>query len=266
MRRAAFGLVLLLSVGCQNIALKPWAYPTEVGQTFEAAGPLLEALAARRGRFVSLTARARFTLRTPNQELVADHAVVVRKDRALRLETLSPLGQPTAILVATDERVRWVDTAGGRHWDGPSSSQALERLVRVPLGLEEMVAILSGTLPPEDDVAPARLEQEPVGATYRLFIPGKSPAEWREVVVARRDLTIRSRTCFDANGRETLRVRNERFRVFNGYPMPMRVEVALPEREVFLTVEFRRMRVNQPLDPEIFDLPIPPGSQRITLE
>ena len=266
MRCAALGLVVLLCVGCQGGVVAPWAVPARVGRTFDTPGPLMAVLAQRRGRLATLKARARFTLRTPEQDISADHAVVLRAGRALRLETLSPLGQPTGILVATGDRIRWVEPLSGRYWDGPMSSEAIGRVTGLPLDLEEMVAILTGTLPPVADPSDVRLEHEPGGKAYRLLIE-EGPMAGRQVaVVARRDLTVRSRIRYDARGREVLRVTNDRFRVIGGYPFPWREEVTLPHRTLSLTVDYQWVRLNQDVSDELFELPIPPGAQRIEWE
>lgn len=266
MRAAALGLVMLLCVGCQGGVVAPWAVPARVERTFDTPGALLDALTQRRGRLATLKARARFTLRTPEQDISADHAVVMRAGRALRLETLSPLGQPTGILVATGDRVRWVEPLSSRYWDGPISSEIIGRLTGVPLDLEEMVAILSGALPPVADPGDVRLEHEPGADVYRLHIREGALVDRQVVVVARRDLTVRSRNRYDAGGREVLRVKNDRFRAIEGYPFPLREEVALPHRALSLTVEYQWVRLNQGVSDELFELPIPPGARRIEWE
>ncbi len=266
MRCAGLGLVILLCVGCKGGVLAPWAIPARVEQTFEAPGPLLEALAERRGQLADLTARARLTLRTPEQDLSADHALVIRGRRSLRLETLSPLGQPIGILVAAGNHIRWVDPFRARYWEGPSSRDTIERFTGVPLDLEELVAILAGTIPPVADTANLRLEQESGENAYRLLIPEGPVASRQVVVVSRRDLTVLSRTRYDANGREVLRVKNGRFRPIEGYTLPLLVEVDLPQRHLSLTVDYQLVKVNQGAGEDVFELPIPPGAQRMVLE
>jgi outer membrane lipoprotein-sorting protein len=266
MRAAALGLVVLLCVGCQGRIVAPWAVPARVERTFDTPGALLDVLAQRRSGLDTLKARARFTLRTPDHDVSADHAVVLRAGRALRLETLSPLGQPTGILVATGDRIRWVEPLSSRYWDGPMSSETIGRLTGLPLGLEEMVAILAGALPPVSGSSDVRLEKEPGADAYRLHIREEAPAGRQVAVVARRDLTVRTRNRYDAAGREVLRVKNDRFRAIGGYPFPLREEVSLPHRELSLTVEYQWVRLNQGVSDELFDLPIPPGARRIEWE
>lgn len=267
MRGLILGLVLLVLGGCQGRVSAPWATPPKVEQGFDAPEPLLDALAQRRDRLLDLKAKARFTLRTPDQELSADHVVVIGGRRSLRMETLSPIGQPTGLLVARDDRIRWVDTAGGRYWDGPASRETLERLIGVPLAPDEIVAILQGGLPPVTDTTKVRLEKDPGEKAYRLVFPAEPMTRRREeVLVARRDLTIRSLTRYDAEGKEVLKVLYGRFRTFRDYPFALRVEVELPQRDLSLTVDYQKVLVNQNVGEGMFELPIPPGSKRITLE
>jgi hypothetical protein len=134
------------------------------------------------------------------------------------------------------------------------------------LDLEELVAILAGTIPPVADTANLRLEQKSGENAYRLLIPEGPVASRQMVVVSRRDLTVLSRTRYDANGREVLRVKNGRFRPIEGYPLPLLVEVDLPQRHLSLTVDYQLVRVNQGTGEQVFELPIPPGAQRMVLE
>ena len=263
MRVLALGLALLLVAGCQGRVFSPFATPSKVEERFESPEPLLEALAQRRALLTDLKARARFTLRTPEQELAADHAVVFSGESSLRLESLSPLGQPTALLVAHGGHLRWVDPVGGRYWDGPASEEVLERLIGVPLAPKEMVAILAGSIPPGAVAVGPYLDDESGGAAYRFSL--STGQEVEEVEVASRDLTVLSRRRYDADGHEVLRVSFGNFRDFDDYPLPLLVEVALPERDYRLKVEYQKVLANQSVEEGIFDLPIPPGSRRIHL-
>jgi outer membrane lipoprotein-sorting protein len=264
MRAVASALVLLLLAGCQGRVLSPWATPPKVEQAFDAPKPLLEALARRRSRLADLKARTRLTLRTPEQELTVQQALVLKGLNSLRLETLSPMGQPTGILVAKDDHIRWVDPVGGRYWDGPASQEALERLVGVPMVPEEMVAILAGALPAGTEAAHALLEPAPGEGVYRLSMSAAGLTE--VVVVDEADLTVRSRVRYDADGRELLRVTYGRFRNLQDYPFPLLVELTLPQRDYHLKVDYQKVLLNQEVDDGLFDLPIPPGSTKVALE
>lgn len=264
MRAAAFALALLLVAGCRGRILSPWANPPKVERSFSTAGPLLEEMARRRARLEDLKAITQLTLRTPEQELTVHQAVVLKGLNSLRLETLSPIGQPTGILVARDDHIRWVDPVGGRYWDGPASQEALDRLVGMPLFPDEMVAILAGALPPRADVASAVLEPAPMDSAYRLTIAAGDLTE--QVLVDEADLTVRSRTRYDADGREVLRVLYGRFRDIQEYPFPLRVELTLPQSDYRMKIDYQRVLLNQAVEEGLFDLPIPPGSKRVTLE
>lgn len=264
MRGLALGLALLLLVaGCQGRVFSPLATPEKVEVRFESPEPLIEALAQRRALLTDLKARALFTLRTPEQEIAAEHAVVLSGESSLRLESLSPMGQPTGLLVAHGGHLRWVDPVGGRYWDGPASEEALERLAGVPLDPTEMVAILAGSIPPGAVAVGPYLEGEPGGGAYRFSL--STGGEVEEVEVASRDLTVLSRRRYNSDGHEVLRVSFSNFRDFDDYPLPLLVEVALPERDYRLKVEYQKVLANQKVDEGIFDLPIPPGSRRVQL-
>jgi outer membrane lipoprotein-sorting protein len=264
MRGVVLGLALLLLGGCQGRILSPFATPPKVGQTFKGPEPLLKALVQRRGTLAALKARARFTLRTSDQELVADHVVVLSGPSSLRLETLSPVGQPTSLLVAKGDRIRWVDPVGGRHWDGLASRGTLERLTGVPLAPAEMVAILAGALPVGSEEASPLMEGQTQDGTYQLLLTADQQTE--KVIVASSDLTILSRTRYTAGGKEALRVVYGRFRHISDYPVPLTIEVELPQKDYHLRVDYQKVLVNQEVDEELFELPIPPGSKKVTLD
>jgi outer membrane lipoprotein-sorting protein len=258
------GLLLATLAGCRAQGGLPSALPPSVGATYQAAGPLLQALAQRQENLRDLLGRARLTLRTPKKTLSADHVVVLKRPSSLRLEALSPMGQPTGLMVASGEGIRWVDPMKGRHWEGEASAQTLESLVGVPLEVEEMVAILAGALPPGLDIEKARLENSPTEPSYLLTLDSREGRQ--EIRVARYDLTLLSRARFDSQGQILLEVKNHEFRLLDSYPLPLKIEVAIPSRDISLTIRYKSIRLNQGIGQEMFHLPIPPGSRPVELE
>ncbi|HEY2029194.1 MAG TPA: DUF4292 domain-containing protein [Myxococcales bacterium] len=74
------------------------------------------------------------------------HVAVARPD-SIRIEALTPVGDPAAVLVATGGKFSLMDLRNNVFYRGPATARNLARLLPVALRPEELVAVLTGGVP-----------------------------------------------------------------------------------------------------------------------
>lgn len=74
------------------------------------------------------------------------HVAVARPD-SIRIEALTPVGDPAAVLVATGGKFSLMDLRNNVFYRGPATARNLARLLPVALRPEELVAVLTGAIP-----------------------------------------------------------------------------------------------------------------------
>src|SRR5260370_39964565 len=101
--------------------------------------------------------------------------VSVQRQRSMRLEGLTPLGDPAAVLVADQDRFALLDLRNNVFYRGPATPQNLSRLLPAPLRDEELVSLITGAIPDLPESRPTSSQRD--GDGYRLApaAPGPPP-------------------------------------------------------------------------------------------
>src|SRR5437899_4288553 len=71
----------------------------------------------------------------------------VKRPASLRIEALTAIGDPAAVLVADGGRFALLDLRSNVFYRGPSTPENLSRLIPQPLRDEELVALVLGAMP-----------------------------------------------------------------------------------------------------------------------
>ncbi|HUJ28445.1 MAG TPA: DUF4292 domain-containing protein [Myxococcales bacterium] len=112
--------------------------------------------------------------------------ILVKRPRSLRIEALTPMGDPAAVLVADDGQFALLDLRNNVFYRGPATPENLSRLIPAPLTPDELVALLTGAPP---DGRPWDSKREGDGYRLRLGIDTVTlGADLRVLHVARGDL------------------------------------------------------------------------------
>ena len=169
---------------------------------------------------------------------------------ALRLELFAPVGGARWTLVADAERVRLMVPAERAYAEGADLQEFTERLLGVPLGPEQIAALLSGTGTPL--TGSERVRALPAdgslvldGGAALLWDHPASPAQVRRVRTD--DYEARYPGDYRRRGRQA----------------PRSIEIEAEGVRATLTVE--ELEVNAPLHAEAFQLRIPPAYRRAEL-
>src|SRR2546421_10781423 len=136
---ARFVVALLLLVGCSRPKVLAGP-PPDPGALY------IEAKKAH-GVPETLTCDAKAFVEAPeNAGRYALH-VSVRRPASLRIEALTAMGDPAAVLVADQGRFALLDLRSNGFYRGPATPENLSRPIPAPLRDEELVALITGDIP-----------------------------------------------------------------------------------------------------------------------
>jgi hypothetical protein len=162
-RLARFAVALNL-IGCPKAQMVAGPVP-------DAAALYAEAQAAHRvPQTLSCDAKA-FVEAPENGGRYAMH-VSVQRPRSIRLEALTPLGDPAAVLVADQGRFALLDLRNNVFYRGPATPQNLSRLLPAPLRDQELVSLITGAIPDLPESRPASSNRDGDGYLLVLAAPG----------------------------------------------------------------------------------------------
>jgi hypothetical protein len=94
--------------------------------------------------------------------------ISVRRPASLRIEALTPLGDPAAVLVADQGNFALLDLRNSVYYRGPATPANLSRLIPAPLRADELVSLLTGAIPDLPGAVPTAARRD--GDGYRLTL------------------------------------------------------------------------------------------------
>lgn len=219
------------------------------------AGPLLHALEQRRQSFEGLKAVASIEIRKwGGKRTLENVGIVLDGQRRLRMEAYGPLGQTIMALV----------------WDGrdvlflpPDSDKVvrqghggLDQILGIGLDVRELCAVLSGNIPGPLQLAGATqlcgqnndcvLEVRRQDSVRRVQVLYIASGPVKEPLLVSQELQKAGQLMYQA--------RFDRMETASQYRLPMKIEIEMPERNIVLSIEYRDVEVNVPINNEAFTL------------
>ena len=95
--------------------------------------------------------------------------ISVKRPSSVRIEALTPLGDPAAVLVADRGKFALLDLRNNVFYRGPASPQNLSRLIPAPLTAGELVSLITGEIPEGGEPQSAKRD----GDGYLLTLTGE---------------------------------------------------------------------------------------------
>lgn len=246
-RWAVVSAVLLIAACAARAPLRPAGAGAADAAAVDAFAAATRACAGLR----SLTAEIGLSGRAAGEKMRGRLLAGFAAPASARLEAVAPFGPPVFILAATDDRGTVLFPRDKRALQDTPVADVLGRLTGLNLGAGELRLLLSGCL------------VDGVQAT-----DGKSFAGgWRRVSLgARRTAYLR-----DAGGQPLVMAADygdwqiDYAEHLNGWPRVVRVRGA-SGTDIDVTARLRQLEINVTLDPMTFDVEIPAGTERITLD
>jgi hypothetical protein len=189
--------------------------------------------------------------------------VVALPDRA-RLEVLGPLGTAVLILAIQGDRLAMHAPGRGEYGSGRASPETLGRLTGMPVPPRPLLRLLAG-LPP----LPVRSGDPRVlvtGEERAIRVESVEGAFWQRLWTGPVGSALARGELGEAGG-PLLRFQFRDRRRLQGGEFPFSVEVEGAGAGTRVTIQYESVRVNGPIEAELFELPLPtdPGTRILDL-
>ena len=130
------------------------------------------------------------------------------------------------------------------------------------------VAVLENTTEP---VVEAKSKKQVEEADYTIDVitnsnKGDDPVLARKIIFNREDLLPHRQIIYDNDGNIVTDARYEAYQNLSGINFPTRVTINRPQEEYDIIIEVVKVRFNEPLTDEQFQLQQPPGSEVVRLD
>ena len=229
--------------------------------------PLPEELLSRiQERFQTLQGLkglAHVRVSAPGKSFRTQQVILAKRPSSLRLESLSPLGNPQFYLVIDGQELNMYNPGENRYYRGPVKARFFSSLLPLSMDPEEIIALFLGSFPilPHDD---ASVRQDPRENLWILDLNNSSREERQTLGVDPQSGQVLY-TEYRLRG-VTRRLSFEDFRASSNHSFPYRILFDSPESRTQLTIEYTDVETNPVWANEDFHLSIPRGAQIIPLE
>ena len=188
--------------------------------------------------------------------------IAARRAQSLRIEALTPLGDPAAVLVADAGRFALLDLRHDVFYRGSSSPENLSRLLPAPLRADELVSLLTGAFPELPAAEPVLLERAGDGWHLRLstVAPGTTTIlGYVQDLWLGTDLRIGEVRRSTTGGALLWTVRLDEFDDSSGVLLPRLIHLSVPEKKTEIDLKLKNLLAQKPPPGGAFLLGVPQG-------
>jgi len=236
-----------LSVGCGGVP-KPADYS-------DSAERLLKSIESRGAQLQSLSAELNVEIWKKDERIRLKQMMAISKNGRLRIEVLSPFGNPITTLASDGSRLMIFDAKKGRFFLGASTAEALGRLLPVSMSPEELSALLTGSIPIILHQASSVRWREDVGR-YQLQLTAKDRQQ--EIEFEPNHLRVTKFTTW-VNGQLLYRVDLGKYSGTGDQIVPLKIRFEVPKRELSVELDVVDFSINPALTDTVFTLRPPRG-------
>jgi hypothetical protein len=250
-RAAALAGLALLAACAPRLRPPPQDLPLD-------PAALLQAVRVAQARVRSVQGQARLAVETPQGRSGLDQFVAAERPGRLRVESQDFFGNVVSVLAVDGEALALYDAQARVFYRGPATAENVARLVPVALPPADLVTLLCGSAPLLDGEP---LDASPADGALRLTLRRGDSVQ--RVDVGAGAAVLRSRLSRD--GASVLEAVLSGHRLRGGVSLPTELALRAPQARVDLTLRWREVEVNGPIDPELFRLAPPPGARQVEL-
>lgn len=174
--------------------------------------------------------------------------LLMAEPAALRFEALTPFGMPVLVVAGDPKSVTLWEVLDNRAFIVPASPEANRRWLGLALGVEDLVALLSGRVRPLPDPTTVELlAPDALGPSLRLVSTAGEQRIWF-------DPSTGQPRQVEWSGKDPWRV------TFDPAPAdgpPAALQLETPDGKLRVTVTYREPKMNIGLDPALLTLTVP---------
>jgi hypothetical protein len=180
--------------------------------------------------------------------------ISVKRPASIRMEAITPIGDPAAVLVADQGQFALLDLRNNVFYRGPSTPENLSRLIPAPLRDDEIVSLITGDIPELPDSRPDSAARN--GDGYRLVLA--SPRMRQEVLLGG-DLRVVEVRRFDARDTLLWAAGLDEHDDSAGSQVPRLLHLDAPAGRIKVDLRLRNVLAGKPPPSGAFLLGVPPG-------
>jgi outer membrane lipoprotein-sorting protein len=180
--------------------------------------------------------------------------VSVKRPDSIRIEALTPVGDPAAVLVATAGKFALIDLRNNVYYRGPATPQNLSRLIPVPMTPQELVAVLTGAIPELPGAQPTASKRQGDGSQITFAKQGVS-----QQVSLGADLRVTQVQRSDAQGKLIWAVKLDQHDDASGSQLPMLLHLDAPDAKTQVDLRLRNVVTGKQPPASAFLLAVPQG-------
>ncbi len=224
---------------------------------------LLAAVKAAQAGAARVEGRARVAVEAPEGAGGVEQYLAAEKPGRVRVESYDFFGNVLSVLAVDGGELRLYDAKEKVFYRGPATAENIGRLVPVALPPEALATLLCGSAP--------LLDGEPVSAvpgngTWVLTLRRGAVRQVLEIGPGAAVISSRLRRDGpDGPAPTGLEADFSDFKARGGVRVPTGVEARAPVSGVSLSLRWKELAVNAPVDPALFTLAPPLGSRLVDL-
>lgn len=246
-------ILLLLSVGC---SLFYSALPVVEGPALQKdqQEKIIDSLLADTARVSSLRAVARTEMNLRGDIDYLRQIVVFERPDRLRLEYMPTHAIYTLSLLTVDSNESvFIDVVEKKAWRGSQPASLLQKLMRAPISVSELTAILVGRIP-EDLLRSEQLSIYQGKGGYQLLSTDFS----RVAIIDAKSLLLRRFEVRTSSGRRiNLVVVYGGYQQVDGVSLPGSLTIEVPEKGFVMRLQLNIVSVNQDYPDSLFRADVP---------
>jgi len=261
-RRAApvVYVLLLISVsGCTHLT-PPVPFPDS--RQCPADHVLLDALRAPTPPVVKGMAKVK--VESPGETFSVKELIIAQEPNRMRLETLSPLGQPGFYAATDGQELFLFAPSENTFYHGSATPRNLGLSIRLHMRVEEMVAVIRGRVPLID------YDADHLGCTvkedgYVMQLRGRDENTTQVLTFSGDYLRVVASETHES-GELTCAISYGDYEMDGNITFPRTITVSLPLEQTTVRISYKKVEFLPEVDPSLFRLSAPPGAKIVHLE
>jgi outer membrane lipoprotein-sorting protein len=212
----------------------------------------------------ALKAIAKIKVESPDETFSVKELIVAQAPDRLRLETLSPLGQPGFYAATDGQDLFLFAPSENTYYRGEATPRNLGLIFPLNLGVEDMVSVIRGYVPLIDydaDYLHCTVKE----SGYVIQLKGRDENTTQVLTLARDDLRVVSSETYD-RATLTCAVTYEDYQPAGNTAFPRAITVSLPSDQTTVRIHYKNVEFLPEIDSSLFRLSVPQGAKIVPLE